>query len=140
MRKRLSWRHDGERAVLSETAVQTRCHSQTDGFPNEWEMKNSLSDKAMMLVRSVLIGGMLGGCISSKNGGRPLYITVSALTTSGFNSVISLSLSIHGNGSNSSLSTNRVGKWKSLKLPWQAKCAGTPKGCGDLKPSIPASL
>jgi hypothetical protein len=113
-------------------ATQTRRHLQMDGFPNEWEMKNSLSNKAMMLVTSVLIGGMLGGCISVGDRGGALYITVSALMASGFKSVIHLSLSIHGNGSNLSLSSNRVGKWKSLKLPWQ--------DCRDLKLSIPASL
>ncbi len=96
--------------MLSENATQTRCHLQTDGFPNEWEMKNSLSNKVMMLVTSVLIGGMLGGCISVKDGGGPLLITASALPASGFKSVIRLPSSIHGNGSNLSLSSDRVGK------------------------------
>ncbi len=61
--------------MLSENAKRTRRHLQADGFPNEWEMKNSLSNKAMMLMTSVLIGGMLGGCISARDGGGPLYIT-----------------------------------------------------------------
>jgi hypothetical protein len=86
--------------VLSKNAMQTRCHLRTNGFPNQWEMKSSLSNEGMMLVTSVLIGGMLKGCISPRDGGRPLYITVSALTASGFKSVIRLSLSICGNGSN----------------------------------------
>ncbi len=126
--------------MLSENATQTRRHLQMDGFPNEWEMKNSLSDKAMMLVISVHIGGVLGGCISAGDGGGPLYITVTASMASGFMSVSLLSSSTHGNRSNLSLSSNKVGKWKSLKSPWQEKCVGTTKGCGDLKPSIPASL
>ena len=99
-----------ERAVLSENAKQTRCHLQTDKFPNEWKMQISLSNKAMMLVTSVLIFGMLGGCISAGDGSRPLYITVSASMASGLKSVICLSLSIQRNGSNLSLSSNRVGK------------------------------
>jgi hypothetical protein len=84
-------------------------------------MKNSLSKEAMMLMMSVLIGGMLGGCISAGDGGGPLYIVVFTSMASRLKSVILLSSSIHENGSILSLSSDRVGKWKSLKSPWQAK-------------------
>jgi hypothetical protein len=63
-------------------------------------MKNSLSKEAMMLATSVLIGGMLGGCVSAGDGGGPSYITVSSSTASGLKSVIPSSSSIHGNGTN----------------------------------------
>ena len=103
-------------------------------------MKNSLSDKSMMLVTYVPIGGMLGGCISVRDGGRPFYIMVSSLTVSGLKNMIRLPLSTHRNVSNSSLSSDRMEKLTSLKLPWHAKCTGTANGCGYLKLSIPASL
>jgi hypothetical protein len=46
-------------------------------------MKTSLSNKAMMLVTSVLLGGMLGGCTSAGDGGGPLYITDNSICLDG---------------------------------------------------------
>ena len=48
-RKCPSWRHDGDRAVLSEKATHTKRHSRAVGFPSECEMKKSLSEEAMSL-------------------------------------------------------------------------------------------
>ncbi len=71
-RKRPSWRHDGDRAVLSEKATRTNRHSRAVGFPSECKMKKSLLEEAMMLATRELKGGGDGGPgMAGGDGGGP---------------------------------------------------------------------
>jgi hypothetical protein len=72
MRKRPSCRQDGERAVLSENATRTNRHSQVDGLPKEWEIKNRRSEELIKLATSVLSGGAEGGLGASRDDGGPV--------------------------------------------------------------------
>ncbi len=113
-RRRPSCKQEGDKAVLSANVMQTMHHSRMAGFPREWETKNNLSDESMMLVTSVLIGGMLGDGNGVGDDGGPLYMMTSSSTASGLRYVNrSLSLS-HGKGLNSLFSLDSGGKWKSL--------------------------
>ncbi len=128
-RRHPSWRHDSEIDVLLERATRTRCHSRKDWLARECETKNNLSAESIMLVRSALIGGIgCGIALATSAGGGPVYITGLALIVSKEKYRSHLALSVHGNGSNSLLSSDNVGKWKSWKSPVVAKWAAARKG------------
>ncbi len=140
-RKHPSWRRDGEIDVLMDRAMHTRHHLHADGLPSECETKNNLSAESIMLVTSALIGGIgCGIALATSVGGRPVCITGLSSMASKEKYCSCSALSIHRNGSDSLLSSDNIGKWKSWNLPVAAKWAAALKGWGGVKTSISAFL
>ncbi len=111
------------------------------GYQASVRQKNNLSTELIMLVTSALIGGM--GCgitLATLVGGGPVYITGLSSIASKEKYCSRSASSVHGNGSNSSLSSNNVGKWKSRKSPIVPKWVAACKGWGGVKPLIFTSL
>ncbi len=121
--------------------MRTRCHPCVDGLPSKFETKNNLSADSIMLVMSALIGGIgCGIALATLVGGKPVYITGLLLIASKEKYCNCLASSVQVNGSNSSLSSDNIGKWKSQNSPIVAKWATACKGWGGVKLLIPASL
>ncbi len=102
--------------MLLERATRTIHHSRVDGLPSKCETKNNLSDEWIMLVTSALIRGIgCGIALATLAGGGPVYITGSSLIASKEKYCNCLALFFQGNGLNSLVSSDNVGKGKSQK-------------------------